>query len=676
MKTVNKILLISFLSALCFSGHAQFRPSGYSDLTVKVDNNIDSLSVHLDSIKSLDFRMLNISSLWSLSGSYLYPTTLTDSIGIGTSSPTEKLHVVGNLRLTGSYKDSNNEVGTNGQILSTTGTGTDWINAPSAPTLADVTANGSTTTGDITINGQIPITGTGGSVFIGEGAGEYDDLSDNKNVAIGFQSLYSNIIGSQNAANGTWALYFNTEGSYNTANGSQSLYFNTIGSFNTANGANSIQANTEGNYNTANGFQSLASNTEGNGNTANGYCSGYYLADGITGRESGDNGLYLGLDTKASANGTVNEIAIGYDAIGQGSNSVMLGSSSITKTILNGDVGIGTTSPTQSLHVVGNILVNTNGTEALISTHKGTNSDGYNIFIGNGGLNSQAFIFASTGSYNTSLGYNSLYDNTCGSNNTASGYFSLNSNTSGSDNTSNGSHSLNSNTSGNYNTAIGVYSLGSNTTGEKNVANGCSSLYYNTVGSCNTANGYYSLLHNIEGSGNTANGYNAGRYIANETTNKTTGDYGLYLGYDTRASADSTTNEMVIGANAIGNGSNTATIGDDNVTDVWMGENGQANVHAGSMYNAIKTITANYTTTANDYSIIVNSVSATTTTLLSSSATTGQTIRLFNKGTGSATVSGTFTGYGSSATMPTGGSMIIQFDGLSWTPFAENNISW
>lgn len=49
------------------------------------------------------------------------------SIGIGNTFASEKLHVTGNLRVTGSFKDSNNLAGTSGQVLSSTGTGTSWI---------------------------------------------------------------------------------------------------------------------------------------------------------------------------------------------------------------------------------------------------------------------------------------------------------------------------------------------------------------------------------------------------------------------------------------------------------------------------------------------------------------------------------------------------------------------
>jgi hypothetical protein len=49
------------------------------------------------------------------------------NVGIGTASPTQDLHVDGNARITGAIYDSNNEPGTSGQILSSTATGTDWI---------------------------------------------------------------------------------------------------------------------------------------------------------------------------------------------------------------------------------------------------------------------------------------------------------------------------------------------------------------------------------------------------------------------------------------------------------------------------------------------------------------------------------------------------------------------
>lgn len=49
------------------------------------------------------------------------------NVGIGVVGPSQKLHVSGNVRVTGAYYDSNNEAGTSGQVLSSTGSGTDWV---------------------------------------------------------------------------------------------------------------------------------------------------------------------------------------------------------------------------------------------------------------------------------------------------------------------------------------------------------------------------------------------------------------------------------------------------------------------------------------------------------------------------------------------------------------------
>lgn len=53
------------------------------------------------------------------------------NVGIGTTSPSQKLHISGNMRLTGAFYDVNNDPGTSGQILSSTATGVDWIDPSS-----------------------------------------------------------------------------------------------------------------------------------------------------------------------------------------------------------------------------------------------------------------------------------------------------------------------------------------------------------------------------------------------------------------------------------------------------------------------------------------------------------------------------------------------------------------
>lgn len=54
-------------------------------------------------------------------------------VGIGAPVPTQKLHVNGNARLTGLFYDGTNSGGTNGQILSSDGSQTEWIDGSAIP---------------------------------------------------------------------------------------------------------------------------------------------------------------------------------------------------------------------------------------------------------------------------------------------------------------------------------------------------------------------------------------------------------------------------------------------------------------------------------------------------------------------------------------------------------------
>jgi hypothetical protein len=87
-------------------------------------------------------------------------------VGIGINIPSQKLHVDGSARVTGGYYDSSNSQGTSGQVLSSTGSGTSWVDnsGGNAGTVTSVsgtgTVSGLTLTGTVTSSGDLTLGGT------------------------------------------------------------------------------------------------------------------------------------------------------------------------------------------------------------------------------------------------------------------------------------------------------------------------------------------------------------------------------------------------------------------------------------------------------------------------------------------------------------------------------------
>lgn len=182
-----------------------------------------------------------------------------------------------------------------------------------------------------------------------------------------------------------------------------------------------------------------------------------------------------------------------------------------------------------------NINLNSNGTNILFSTYKGADSDGFNIWIGGGGLFSVgAGGTTYFGSSNVALGMNALFYNTTGYNNVAIGSNCLVLNTSGRHNLGVGAYTLYNCSTGFYNTAIGQGSQQNLTTGYYNTSLGMDTLYLNTTGYKNIAVGEKALYDlNItadDTSGNnTAIGYNTGRGIVTGINNTILGSNVLGL---------------------------------------------------------------------------------------------------------------------------------------------------
>ena len=307
-----------------------------------------------------------------------------------------------------------------------------------------------------TTGGQIEVLNTGKSVFLGEGAGIVDDLTDNNNVFIGYEAGNSNTTGFRNTANGYLALSSNVSGNANTGTGWWALRDNTAG-FNTAYGYIALAQNTSGSDNTAMGAGSLSGNLTGNYNTAFGY-------EALT------------------SNTVSNNVAVGYQCL---------------RTNTDGEHNTAT------------------GYQALFTNDDGDDNTaiGYQALTANdGGIRNTANGYLAlssnvSGNANTGTGWWALRDNTAGFN-TAYGYIALAQNTSGSDNTAMGAGSLSGNLTGNYNTAFGYEALTSNTV-SNNVAVGYQCLRSNTSGSDNTSVGKSAGFTITTGSQNTFLGTNA-----------------------------------------------------------------------------------------------------------------------------------------------------------------------
>jgi len=86
------------------------------------------------------------------------------SVGIGTTNPTQSLHVQGNARITGGLYDSNNNVGTAGSVLSSTGSGLSWIAAASGGAISSISISTNTTNQSQYLT---YVTGTGNTTGLG-----------------------------------------------------------------------------------------------------------------------------------------------------------------------------------------------------------------------------------------------------------------------------------------------------------------------------------------------------------------------------------------------------------------------------------------------------------------------------------------------------------------------------
>ncbi|MCV2486422.1 tail fiber domain-containing protein [Flavobacterium sp. SH_e] len=153
------------------------------------------------------------------------------------------------------------------------------------------------------------------------------------NISFGSSSLTYNTTGDQNSAFGRTALLNNTTGSNNTALGAGALARNTVGEKNTAVGVSALPLSNSANRNVAVGEAVFGSLLTGNNNIALGFGSGRYFGDNAATNllDNSTESMFIGAESRALLNGSKNEIVIGYNARGKGSNTVTIGNSQITE---------------------------------------------------------------------------------------------------------------------------------------------------------------------------------------------------------------------------------------------------------------------------------------------------------------------------------------------------------
>jgi hypothetical protein len=139
---------------------------------------------------------------------------------------------------------------------------------------------------------RMEVLNSGRSVFIGEGAGENDDLSDNRNTFIGYRTGQKVTGGAQNVGLGYYALANNLTGDENTAIGNGAL------------------ASTAGNRNTALGWYALGLSPGGSDNVVIGRGAMDLVTSNVT------NNVVIGTNAGFGSPGS-NNVLIGND-VGQG----------------------------------------------------------------------------------------------------------------------------------------------------------------------------------------------------------------------------------------------------------------------------------------------------------------------------------------------------------------------
>ena len=384
--------------------------------------------------------------------------------------------------------DGNGGVGSNGQVLSSTGTGVAWIDASGGGggatelnDLSDCSVSTSSSGGSALIN--VPSSGFGNrTLIIGNGAGNASTSSMNDATLIGYRAGYNvtgsfghTFIGSQAGFNQTYtgafgSVYVGEKAGYGAASAS--------GHSNVGVGKDTQISITSGTKNMSMGYRSLRYLTSGSSNIGIGQEAG----EGIT---TGSGNVCVGQETLENSSSSYS-VVLGYQAV---DTSSTVGSFSVV---------IG--------YQAGRSIGNTQGTIAI---------------------GQSASYSHTTGADCVTIGRNAGYNNTTGQQRTILGNFAARYNI-GSGNTAIGTNALQGSSSGivngGFNVAIGLRAGDQITTGGFNTVIGADVAGALTTGFFNTYIGRKAGDFHVSGSNNTCIGNSSAPSATNVGNEDTLGN--------------------------------------------------------------------------------------------------------------------------------------------------------
>jgi len=411
--------------------------------------------------------------------------------------------------------------GSDGQVLTSTGSGVAFEDAGGGPTFK-VFGTSSIMVGDDatgTINAANFNTALGVDVFaaltsadentmVGFSAGK-GITTGGSNVGVGVNTFLGTLTGGNNVAIGLGVLAAATSGFNNTAVGTTAMGGVVTGRDNTCIGFDAGDVITSGQFNTFVGSQSGELTTTANDNTGVG---GNAMAANVSGAKNSA----LGFNALAANTTGPNSTAVGYGALASHTTAG-------NNTAVGYQAGDAITTGDQGVYI---------GQDA-----GGAGTTGTNTVVGAVALTTQIL-----GTRNTALGYGAMQlaggdgSSNLLVNNTAVGHQAM------------------------YNhdkddcTAVGMQSLFTMTSGTRNVALGGGAGYAITSGADNITLGVNAGNSITTGANNVAVGKDAMDAV-------TTGDSNICIGKGSAISAVDTDGEITIGFNTGGNGSNSFTVG-------------------------------------------------------------------------------------------------------------------